>query len=135
MLKKNAVLFLTGGTVYPAFEVLSRGRTDISMSIAGGVCLCLIDQICHKKMQNCSLAQRCAAGSGIITGIEFLTGVVVNIVLKMNVWDYSAMPGNILGQVCLPYSLLWFFLTIPALGVCAWFEKFIAQNSRLSRKL
>ena len=70
-----------------------------------------------------------------ITGIEFLTGVVVNIVLKMNVWDYSAMPGNILGQVCLPYSLLWFFLTIPALGVCAWFEKFIAQNSRLSRKL
>ena len=96
MLKKNAVLFLTGGTVYPALEVLSRGRTDISMSIAGGVCLCLIDQICHKKMQNCSLAQRCAAGSGIITGIEFLTGVVVNIVLKMNVWDYSAMPGNIL---------------------------------------
>lgn len=135
MLKKNAALFLTGGTVYPALEVISRGRTDISMSIAGGVCLCLIDQICHKKMQNRSLAQRCAVGSGIITSVEFLTGIIVNVFLKMNVWDYSSMPGNILGQVCLPYSLLWFFLTIPALGVCAWFEKYAARNSHISGKL
>lgn len=132
MLKKNALLFLTGGTVYPALEVISRGHTDISMSIAGGVCLCLIDQICHQKMQNRSLAQRCAVGSGIITSVEFLTGIIVNIVFKMNVWDYSSMPGNILGQICLPYSLLWFFLTLPALGVCSWFERFLQKNKRIS---
>lgn len=117
-MKKDAFLFLTGGAIYPTLEIAARGRTDFSMAVAGGLCLCLIDHICNGKIKDEPLYVRCAAGSGIITGVEFMIGVLVNLILRLNVWDYSSMPLNILGQICLPFSLLWFAATIPAMGLC-----------------
>ncbi len=128
-MKKDAALFFTGGTVYPAMEIIARGHTDFSMAVAGGICLCLIDHICNKRIRNQPLYVRCVAGSGIITGVEFAIGVLVNLVLKMNVWDYSAMPLNILGQICLPFSILWFLLTIPAMGIC----RLVSRSKLLSK--
>lgn len=78
----------------------------------------LINRICCERMEKKSLAARCAAGSLIITGVEFALGILVNRVLHLHVWDYSALPMNILGQVCIPFSAIWFFLTIPAAALC-----------------
>ena len=39
--------------------------------------------------------------------------------LGWNVWDYSSMPLNLYGQICLPFSGLWFLLCIPAFGICS----------------
>lgn len=122
-LKKYAFLFLTGGTIYPALEIACRGRTDPSMAAAGGICLCLIDRVCNTGFKSRPLAMKCFAGSGIITSVEFVTGLLVNIILKLNVWDYSAMPLNVLGQICVPFSILWFLATIPAMGICCLFDK------------
>ena len=36
-------------------------------------------------------------------------------VLHLNVWDYSNMPLNVLGQICLPFSLLWVIIAIGAI--------------------
>lgn len=130
-MKKDAFLFLTGGTIYPTLEVAARGRTDFSMAVAGGLCLCLIDRVCNEKIKNEPLLIRCAAGSGIITGVEFLIGVLVNMVLRLDVWDYSSLPLNILGQICLPFSILWFFATIPAMGLC----KLCGRSRFLSQKV
>lgn len=38
---------------------------------------------------------------------EFLTGYIVNLWLGWNVWDYSNMPFNLLGQICPLFALLW----------------------------
>ncbi len=114
----EGLLFLTGSCAYPTLEMMWRGRTHYSMAIAGGTCLCLIDKICCEKLSHKSMTAKCAAGAGIITGVELVTGLVVNELLHYNVWDYSGVPFNILGQVCLPYSLLWAFLSIPAMAVC-----------------
>lgn len=122
-MKKYAFLFLTGGTIYPLLEITCRGKTDISMAAAGGVCLCLIDRICNHNMKSAPLTIKCAVGSGIITAVEFATGLLVNVALKLNVWDYSAMPMNIMGQICLPFSILWFLVTLPAIGICGLYEK------------
>lgn len=51
----------------------------------------------------------------IIAMIEFEAGVILNGGYKLNIWDYSDMPFNIWGQVCLPYAILWFFLSLPAI--------------------
>ena len=53
-----------------------------------------------------------------LAGVEFLFGLLVNRVLHLHVWDYSALPLNIMGQICLPFSLIWFVLTIPASALC-----------------
>ncbi len=117
-MKKNLFLFLAGGSIYPTLEMAWRGRTHVSMAVAGGICLCLIDNICNFRLKKHPLFTKCLAGAGIITGVEFLTGVVVNIVWKLDVWDYSFLPMNILGQICLPFSALWALATLPAMGLC-----------------
>jgi uncharacterized membrane protein len=60
-------------------------------------------------------------GACLILLIEFLSGCILNIGLGMNIWDYSTLPFNILGQVCLLFGILWFFLTPFAF----WFDTFI----------
>ena len=62
----------------------------------------------------------CAAA---ITGTEFVAGIIINIVLGLNVWDYSALWGNVYGQICPQYSALWYLLSlvmIPALDWLRW---------------
>ena len=114
----DGLLFLTGSCAYPTLEMIWRGRTHYSMALAGGLCLTLIGRICCGPLSHRSLALRCLTGSGIITGVELCTGLVVNNLLGFEVWDYRDMPLNILGQVCLPYSLLWCLLTLPAMALC-----------------
>lgn len=82
------------------------------MGGTGGICfLCLYKT--NLKMNRQPLWKRCLTGSAIVTGIEFVVGCIVNVKLKWNVWDYSKMHFNLGGQVCLLYSVLWFFLCMP----------------------
>ena len=117
-MSKDGILFLAGSCAYPTLEMAWRGRTHYSMAIAGGVCLCLIDWVCCGSLERKSLFTRCLAGAGLITGVELAAGLIVNTGLGLGVWDYSKLPLNILGQVCLPYSALWFGLTVPAMALC-----------------
>jgi len=64
------------------------------------------------------MLSRCTAGAGVITGVEFALGILLNRVLGLRIWDYSEVPLNLLGQVCLPYSLLWLGLSLPAIALC-----------------
>ena len=54
-------------------------------------------------------------GGTIITAAEFVVGCIVNLWLGWDVWDYSGMVFNILGQVCLAYWMLWVALSLPAI--------------------
>jgi len=38
--------------------------------------------------------------------------VLVNMRLGWGVWDYSEMPGNVLGQICPTFSAIWFVLCL-----------------------
>ncbi len=117
-MNKDGMIFLAGSCAYPTLEMAWRGHTHYSMALAGGVCLYLIDRICCGQLRYHSLFMRCLTGAGLITGVELAAGVIVNGLLGLQVWDYSKMPFNLLGQVCLPYSVLWFGLTLPAMGLC-----------------
>lgn len=43
----------------------------------------------------------------LVTFIEWLTGFILEKVFHNKWWDYSNMPFNIQGYVCLPFSLIW----------------------------
>jgi uncharacterized membrane protein len=100
---------LLGGFGYCLIEIIWRGRTHYSMFFAGAIILSTFYYI--NEMYNISFVEKCLIGMLIITGLEFVIGVLFNIVLKENVWDYSKMPLNILGQICVPFSALWFALS------------------------
>ncbi len=62
-----------------------------------------------------AIISQMAISALIITTVELITGVIVNLWLGLNVWDYSKQPYNLLGQICLLYTNIWFFLSLPAI--------------------
>ena len=114
---KQIFLYIIGGLIYLLIEILFRGHTHWTMFIIGGLCFTLIGLLNEYPNFRLSLIYQGILGSIIITTLEFISGVVINIILKWNVWDYSNQPLNLLGQICLPFSLAWIFLAIIAVFV------------------
>ena len=112
------MLFLVGGGLYVALEIFWRGRSHVSMFLAGGAALFLLGGLAA-RFPSWPLLVTSAAGAVVITAIEYVTGAVVNVKLGLNVWDYSGLPLNAYGQICVRYSLLWFLLCVPAAAVIA----------------
>lgn len=104
-----AVFFLVGGTAYVALELLWRGRSHWSMFVLGGLCLCLLDLLGRSGLR---FPAQVLLGTVAVTALELLAGLVLNRALRLEVWDYSGLPMQLMGQICLGYSLLW-------LPVCA----------------
>ena len=50
-------------------------------------------------------------------GLELLSGLLLNVYLHLKVWDYSNLPLNVMGQICLPFWGLWCLLAIAAIVV------------------
>lgn len=113
-IKEAAAVFAVGSITYSAIELMWRGHTHWSMSVAGGVCFSLITAI-EKKFPEIKYLYKCIMGSLAITAVEFAFGLVFNLILNKNVWDYSNLKYNLLGQICLLYTVLWGFLTALAL--------------------
>lgn len=112
---KHIFLFLVGGTIYFFLEVLFRSYSHPSMFICGGLCFVLIGLLNESKYFKLPLVLQMFLSSIIITILELITGLIVNIWLKLDVWDYSNLPFNYLGQICILYTVLWFFLSLPAI--------------------
>lgn len=108
------ILFVIGGLFYVLIELTARGRSHWTMFIVGGLAFFLIGCI-NEKYRKMSLVKQMTIGSIVITGLEFLCGCIVNLWLGWDVWDYNNMPLNLLGQICLPFTVLWFFLS--AVGI------------------
>lgn len=111
-IKWDLVLFLLGGVFYALIEVAWRGYTHWSMLVLGGTVFLTLYKL-FNKLDNYSLLEKCVIGAVIITMLEFITGCIVNLYFDMGVWNYSRMPFNLLGQVCILYSTMWGFLCIP----------------------
>lgn len=113
-LKKETIIFVIFGFLYIYLELLYRGHTHISMFFVGGLCGILIGLI-NDNTPDISLFYQCILGTIIVTLIEFISGCYLNIYLGLGIWDYSHVPFNFLGQVCLPFSIIWMLLSIPVI--------------------
>ena len=130
VLKNFLKLFLLGGRCYCAIEVLCRGYTHWTMGVAGGLCFSILYKV-YIKLKYVSLIKKCIIGSLIITTVEFISGCIINLWLKIGVWDYSNVPMNLMGQICLLYSILWGFLCVPIHLLVIGIEKF--KNKKIKR--
>lgn len=112
---KHIILFLIGGMIYFCLEIIWRGYSHWTMVLIGGVCFVACGLINEVFDWNMPMWKQMLICSMSITSIEFVSGCVLNLILELNVWDYTGMPFNILGQICLPFSLLWFALSLVAI--------------------
>jgi len=129
-LLKYTFLFLVGGFAYGGIEIISRGYSHISMLVGGGICFILIGLLDEVFSWDMAIISQMAISAIIITTVEFIIGYVVNIWLKLNVWDYSTKPYNILGQVCLLYTNMWFFLSLFAILLDDYLRYFLLKEEK-----
>ena len=107
---KNLLIFSIFGLTYGLIEILWRGYTHPSMVIVGGICGLLIGLL-NEKNKKMNLLLQMVEGMVIVTVLEFVSGIILNLCLGLNVWDYSNMRFNLLGQVCPQFCVAWFFLS------------------------
>lgn len=110
--RELSLIFLIGGLGYGLLEIIFRGYTHWTMLVTGGVCFLLFYMI-NFVLKTDSLIVRCLIATAIITTLEFIVGYIVNIIYKLNVWDYSNRVLNVMGQICLLYSGIWFSMGVP----------------------
>ena len=78
----------------------------------------LVLSLLSERMQGRGILLQALVGAVAVTAIELTFGIVVNLWLGWKVWDYAARPLNLLGQICLPFSFVWFLLCAPATALC-----------------
>ena len=73
---------------------------------------------------------------GITTTLfEFVVGCLVNLCLDWNVWDYSHLPFNILGQVSLVFTFIWCGLSLIGIILDDWIRYIIFNEEKPKYRL
>ena len=121
------ILFLTGGILYVLIEIAYRGYSHISMFVVGGICFILICSIDEFTPFKIPIIVQMIIACILITFVELISGIIINIFLNLNVWDYSSNKFNFLGQICLKASITWFFLSFPAIYLGKFIKSFFAN--------
>ena len=120
-MKRNLLIFVIFGLAYGLIEILWRGYTSLSMIIVGGICGLIVGLINEKF--NYSVLSQMVIGMVIVTVIEFVSGYVLNIKLGLEIWDYSNMKYNFMGQICPQFSMAWFFLSYAIIYIDDYIRK------------
>lgn len=112
---KHIALFSIGAVVYVLVEILWRGYTHWTMAVLGGLLFVLIGGINNWIPWDMPLCLQAIIGSLLVTWVELIAGIILNIWLVLGIWDYSGMPFNFLGQICPQFTAAWAGLSIVAI--------------------
>lgn len=112
----NVLIFIFGAFAYYTIEILFRGYSHWSMALTGGACLLAFSWFIKQNPQF-NIVTKAVVGAVIITVYEFFVGLVVNIWYGWQVWDYGNEPWNLIGIICLRFTVVWFLLCLIALFI------------------
>jgi uncharacterized membrane protein len=121
---KFLAIFTAGAFAYGLIEVSARGFTHISMGLLGGAAMYLIHLMNTPNRTPVRIFLLLTVSAVFITVGELITGEIVNVRMGLNIWDYSMLPMNFDGQICLPFTMLWFSLS--AVGMV--FDDFLRRK-------
>lgn len=105
-LSEWACLWALGGMIYYAIEMVFRGFSHWSMFVLGGFCLLFFGMQGVLTGWEDPLWLQVVRCTAFVTAGEFITGIIVNKWLQLEVWDYSDQPMQLFGQICVPFIIL-----------------------------
>lgn len=129
-MKKLLIIGLIFGLFYLAFEVIWTalagsgalmtglpyaalvGKSSLYMFPIGaaiGILLGLFNEN-PKIRKSLNVFTQALLGAVIITAFELGAGLILNVWLGFDIWNYAMLPLNYLGQICIIVSALWFLL-------------------------
>ena len=125
---RQLVLFLIGGAVYLLIELLWRGYTSPFMFIIGGICFCVIGASNEEHREGLSVWLQTVFSTLYVVLIEFISGLILNVWWGLNLWDYSNMPGNFLGQICPQFTAAWLVLAFVGIFLDDWLRHILFKE-------
>ena len=69
-------------------------------------------------------------GGLAITAGELAAGLVLNVWLGLDIWDYSGQWSNLWGQICPLYTGLWCLLAGPVIVGFDWLDHWLCGGER-----
>ena len=140
-LLRSVVLWVYGGALYYLAEVIYKTaighQAEISwtMLVLGAIVSIALDRCNeHLPWEMPLLLQALLGGLGI-TAAELLAGLILNKRFGLNVWDYSALPCNLWGQISPRFTLLWIAVAGVGIVVFDWLRYFLYDEPRPNYKL
>lgn len=115
ILLKYLFLLCVGGSIYYLVEIFYRRYSHYTMFAVGGICFVLIGLLNEGMSWDLCIEKQVGLGLATVLIVEFISGCILNLWLNLGIWDYSNLPFNLLGQICLPFALLWIPLIIIAI--------------------
>ena len=122
----SMLLWTWGGTVYYLLEVAYKSLTDHPERISWtmlvvAIILCIPVERCGAELPwGCPLWFQALCCAILVTAVEFVSGLVLNIWLGLGIWDYSDLPFNFMGQICLQFFFVWWGLCFVFIPVFDW---------------
>ena len=123
-------LGIFGGAAYYILENIWRGYSHWIMAVVGGICFLIIGLLNEFYTCNMALLSKMVISAVIITLVELIAGLILNMWLGLNLWDYSNMPYNFMGQICLLYSILWFLISLPVILICDYIRYWVFNEEK-----
>jgi len=134
-LSGHVLRWLCGGLLYGLLEIVWRGHTHWTMMLLAAL-LCVPLDLANERMPWLTpLWLQAVLGGLTITAAEFVAGCVLNLWLGLGVWDYSALPFNLWGQICLRYTALWCLLAGPMIVAFDWLDYWLCGGERPKYRL
>ena len=127
--------WLIGGLLYGLLEILHHGYTHWTMILLAAL-LCIPLDIANEHMPwHFPLVLQGLIGGLVITAAELVAGLILNLCLGLGIWDYSGLWGNLWGQICPRFALIWCALSVPAIVIFDWWAYFSGCGDRPKYRL
>ena len=121
-LLNHVLLWVAGGLLYGLLEILHHGYTHWSMVLLAAMLCIPLDLANNHIPWKMPLALQALLGGLTITAAELVAGLVLNVWLRLDIWDYSGLWGNLWGQICPQFAALWVMLAGVAIVLFDWMD-------------
>jgi len=129
-ISKNIVLFLVGFCMYITIETCFRGYSFWQMGICGGLAVVILDKINDTLSWDIDIMIQGTLGMLLITLMELTIGLLWGYFPSIpRMWDYSNMPLNYQGIICVPFMIVWFMLSLVAVFVADSINYYVFEES------
>ena len=122
----SILLWFFGGSLYFLMEVAYKSltghpeRISWTMLVVAIVLTVPVERAGAELPWGCPLGLQAVACAALVTVVELVAGLVLNVWMGLNIWDYSHLPLNLWGQICPQFAVVWWALCLIFIPVFDW---------------
>ena len=120
------LLWTWGGALYFLMEVVWKTasgepeRISWTMLLVAILLSAAVERCGYQLPWELPLWLQALACAFLVTAVELVSGLILNVWLGLGIWDYSHLSGNLWGQICPQFFLVWMVLCFAFIPIFDW---------------